>query len=429
MPQLTPTMLNGLVITTADVLEGSATLNNDKTYTFTTQSRGSQLGKNATFTFSNPNDAANTITVTVNGTGNPLVDGSTLTATLLGNDSMDFLLSGSFPPFGAGNALIANTAFNGTTGAGGVQYPVQPLGPNNTYTPPTTACFAGGTRIRTPTGDVAVETLCEGDLVLTHDGRISPITWIGSRLIRRMRENPRSERVQPIRIQAKALDGILPERDLLLSPDHALYLQGHLIPAKSLLNGASIVQLDHNEVTYHHIELATHSVLIAEGTPCESYLDTGNRHMFDSAVATIHPDFTPTRRETQSCAPFVLTGEVVERIRAEILSHADIQITDDPALTIEHDTDGAIIRSRTHIAGDLSLDPTDRRRLGVKIAAIWIGPRRLSLDDAALTEGWHDVEPRGRWTNGAARIPAALLAGCTDIEVELAATGHYRIAA
>jgi hypothetical protein len=33
-------------------------------------------------------------------------------------------------------------------------------------------------------------------------------------------------------------------------------------------------------VTYYHVELAAHDVILAEGLLCESYLDTGNRAAF-----------------------------------------------------------------------------------------------------------------------------------------------------
>ncbi len=40
-------------------------------------------------------------------------------------------------------------------------------------------CFMAGTMIRTPNGEVAVETLKRGDLVLTNDGRSVPVDWLG----------------------------------------------------------------------------------------------------------------------------------------------------------------------------------------------------------------------------------------------------------
>ena len=71
-----------------------------------------------------------------------------------------------------------------------------------------------------------------------------------------------------------------PRRDLFLSPDHAVYVGAVLVPAKYLINGTSITQVMADEVTYHHVELPRHDVLLAEGLPAESYLDLGDRSNF-----------------------------------------------------------------------------------------------------------------------------------------------------
>jgi hypothetical protein len=144
-------------------------------------------------------------------------------------------------------------------------------------------CYQAGTRILTPRGEIAVEDLREGDLVTTFSGRgpiHKPITWIGQ-----MRESldghPEAEKAAPVRIRAGAVAENVPHRDLLVSPDHAICLDGVLIPAKELVNGATITQeLDFGEVHYFHIELEQHDILLAEGLTAESYLDTGNRDAF-----------------------------------------------------------------------------------------------------------------------------------------------------
>jgi hypothetical protein len=150
-------------------------------------------------------------------------------------------------------------------------------------------CYQAGTRILTPRGEIAVEDLREGDLVTTFSGRgpiHKPITWIGQ-----MRESldghPDPEMAAPVRIRAGAVAENIPHRDLLVSPDHAICLDGVLIPAKELINDATIVQeLDFGEVHYFHIELEQHDILLAEGLTAESYLDTGNRDAFAAYRAT-----------------------------------------------------------------------------------------------------------------------------------------------
>ncbi len=291
-------------------------------------------------------------------------------------------------------------------------------------------CFAAGTRILTKRGEVTVEHLTTDDQVILHDGRLAPIKWIGHRRVS-LGRHPRPDAVRPVLIEAGAIADAIPHRDLLVSPDHAILLDGHLIPAKALLNGHTIRQVSRRSITYYHVELAEHAVLMAEGVPTESYLDTGNRTAFDNAgiAVSLHPDFAPAdaqaRRIQQSCAPFIESGPVVEAIRARILARAAIATTNDPAITIETTPNGdGLIHSRTAIPGFLAPDPRDRRTLGVKIARIMVGGAEIPLDHPLLTEGWHSPEPDGRWTNGRASIPAALHRG-NPITLTLAATLNY----
>ena len=76
-------------------------------------------------------------------------------------------------------------------------------------------------------------------------------------------------------MRAGAFSEGAPRRDLLLSPDHAVYIDDVLIPIRYLVNGVSIVQQTVDAVTYWHVELPEHDVLLAEGLPAESFLDTG----------------------------------------------------------------------------------------------------------------------------------------------------------
>ena len=77
-------------------------------------------------------------------------------------------------------------------------------------------CFMAGTLIRTPHGEVPVEALKRGDLVVTADGRTVPVIWLGKQTISTRFADP--VRVLPIRVRAGALDENVPSRDLLLPP-------------------------------------------------------------------------------------------------------------------------------------------------------------------------------------------------------------------
>lgn len=135
-------------------------------------------------------------------------------------------------------------------------------------------CLLAGTRILTPQGEVPVEMLKIGDLVMTKDGTARDIRWIGRTVLQRYGDARWAEEQRPVRIAKDAIEAGCPRRDTYLSRAHLLYLNGVLIPADDLVNGRTIavVEPDANRIEYFHIELDRHDVLIAEGLPCESLL-------------------------------------------------------------------------------------------------------------------------------------------------------------
>jgi hypothetical protein len=109
-----------------------------------------------------------------------------------------------------------------------------------------------------------------------------PVRWIGRNTVSTRFADPL--RVLPIRIRAGALGEALPERDLLVSPEHALLVEDILIQAGALVNGISILRECNVPATfiYYHVELAEHSLLLAEGTFAESFVDNIHRMAFDN---------------------------------------------------------------------------------------------------------------------------------------------------
>jgi hypothetical protein len=180
-------------------------------------------------------------------------------------------------------------------------------------------CFAAGTRILTPRGERLVEHLAPGDIVITVTGEDAPLIWVGRRHLS-LRRHPAPQRVRPIRIRAGALGDNSPARDLYLSPDHALFLGGALIPAKHLVNHRNIEQVDVAEITYFHLELPAHAIIFADSAPVESYLDCGARGVFETAgpLVELHPDFADTIRRAGSCAPVRESGPALAAARAQI---------------------------------------------------------------------------------------------------------------
>ncbi len=187
-------------------------------------------------------------------------------------------------------------------------------------------CYCPGTLIRTDRGDVAVERLAIGDRVITLAGSAEPIRWIGRRAFAgRFIEGRRD--VLPVCIHQGALGSGLPRRDLHVSPLHAMYLHGALVPAVELVNGVSVTQADAvDHVEYIHVELARHQVIWAEGAASESFVDDFSRTMFHNAheFAGLYPQQAPAA--AVYCAPRIEAGEALAAVKREIDQRAGLAL-------------------------------------------------------------------------------------------------------
>ncbi|MBO9197730.1 Hint domain-containing protein [Rhizobium sp. 16-449-1b] len=148
-------------------------------------------------------------------------------------------------------------------------------------------CLLRGTLIATPSGEVAIEDLRLGDLVETISGEAKPIRWIGRQTFRKSVASWHPT-VMPVRISKGALDDGMPSQDLYISAGHALYVDGALVRVKDLINGSSIVLAlpDGREtVEYYNVLLDSHDVVIADGTPVETFQLRGSDYeSFDNFV-------------------------------------------------------------------------------------------------------------------------------------------------
>jgi hypothetical protein len=166
---------------------------------------------------------------------------------------------------GVGNGSISIDYTMPTTLSPDGQFPASWQQVNEQLTLP---CFAAGTRLLTAWGEVAVEALRAGDVLATMSGRrLGRVCWVGHG----------ETDAHPVRVRRHAFGPGRPWRDVRLSEDHAVCVDGALVPARHLVNGATIVRDAMQRVGFWHVELAAHDVLLADGLACESYLDTGNR--------------------------------------------------------------------------------------------------------------------------------------------------------
>ncbi len=184
------------------------------------------------------------------------------------------------------------------------------------------ACYCPGTLIRTDHGEVAVEKLAIGDRVITAGGAAEPVCWIGRRSYagRFLRSRPE---LLPVRVRAGALGAGVPSRDLLVSPAHALLLDGVLVPAGELVNGRTVVREPAGDrVDYLHVELARHDVIWANGAGAETFVDDNSRAMFGNAAeyAALYPGARPVA--AAYCAPRVVDGYALAAIRARLAGFA-----------------------------------------------------------------------------------------------------------
>ena len=305
-------------------------------------------------------------------------------------------------------------------------------------------CYCAGTLIRTARGEIAVEHLAVGDLAVTASGETRPIRWIGHQTHRPQGAmRPRS--LWPVRVAAGAFGDNKPASDLVLSPGHSVCLSlvdEVLVPIQELVNGSTIAYVDTDKVTYWHVELDSHDILIANGMPAESFLEMGaNRATFangrglgdpsNEVVGRTHDDF---------CRRFVDEGPLLAVIRDELAFRAaamgctpsrDVAITcfiDEQAVRPRIRDGEALFAvpagSALRIATDMMLPAlrgeADTRTVGIAVYSITAidasgEEHALDLDDPAVATCFHPGERESRlhyrWSAGDITLPASLTLG------------------
>ena len=335
-------------------------------------------------------------------------------------------------------------------------------------------CVAAGTRIRTPSGAVLVEAVRDSaEIVILRNGVqvVESVKWVGHREVD-IKRHARPEQAAPVKIRAGAIAEGQPSRDLQLSPEHAIFIDGALIQARSLVNGGSITQeRGTDSVTYYHIELDTHGAFFAEDLAVESYLDNGDRSFFETedGPLMLHPQIASrsefdVRKTGETFAPFLTEPEAVEPIwrrlseRSKHLGYvapglvttneADLHIVADGRI-LRPTADGdrrfvfvlpagvasATLVSRFAIPLDLAAYADDARRIGIAVSSISIGSRSqdvvIPFDFPTDANGWHEAETLGssawRWTDGSAELPLGDVDGTAVVTVVCRGSDQYPV--
>lgn len=180
-------------------------------------------------------------------------------------------------------------------------------------------CFCRGTLIRTARGEIPVEDLRPGDMVLTQDHGYQPLRWIGSKSLSTELLSV-FPNLRPIRLASGSLGNNLPQRDLYVSRQHRILVSSKiaenifgereiLVAAKSLTAIAGIDPVESTEsVEYFHLLFDQHEIIFSEGAKTES-LFTGEEALkaVDPAaraeIAALFPDLIERGRTRAPVRP------------------------------------------------------------------------------------------------------------------------------
>jgi len=191
-------------------------------------------------------------------------------------------------------------------------------------------CFLKGTKILTADGERKIEDLAIGDLLPTMFGGLRPVQWIGRYSIRRSDSSkPWVKDALPVRIAPSALGPDVPHSDLYVTGGHSLLIDGVLVPAELLINGATITRDEarkYDELEFLHVKLESHDVIYAEGVPAETLINVQ-----ESAVnfADYLRRYGTAATDEEHCAPHIhIWGgrpELISRFRSALSPWVDLR--------------------------------------------------------------------------------------------------------
>lgn len=253
-----------------------------------------------------------------------------------------------------------------------------------------TACYVRGTLIGTPAGQRPVEDLRIGDMVTTLDGSAKPVKWVGHRTYEAA-FGAAEPTVRPVLLRAGSLGDNQPVRDLRVSPQHAMLVDGVMVPAASLVNSVTILrEAAPADIQYFHIELDGHEAVFAEGAPAETFVDANSRAMFDNAdeYALL---YGTTETAATLAAPRVEEGYQLEAIRRRLSRIAGIAATAGApgalAGNIERIEDGVLHGWIADTANAAEPVEADVLVDGEVVARVLANRYRADLDKAGFANG------------------------------------------
>ncbi|GBQ12315.1 outer membrane protein [Swaminathania salitolerans LMG 21291] len=185
-------------------------------------------------------------------------------------------------------------------------------------------CFLADTMIEMENGETAVQDIRIGDVVVAYvDGaRVArPVIWAGWTQAVIRSDLPDDLAGYPVRILKDALGENRPYKDLLVTAEHCLFVEGAFVPVRMLVNGRSVFyDRSFSGYVYYHIETDDHSVIMADGVLTESFLDTGHRGSFRQEGDIVAFGGRRQNWQTHGAASLRTDRAFVEPIHASIVS-------------------------------------------------------------------------------------------------------------
>ncbi|ARW10056.1 Hint domain-containing protein [Acetobacter ascendens] len=348
-------------------------------------------------------------------------------------------------------------------------YSVTTITTDGTYSD-TFVCFLKDSLIKTENGSVPVQNIVPGEMIsvfINGAEEQKEVVWAGTAHVVVNANLPEDQAGYPVRILKDAFAENVPCKDMLITSEHCLFVEGSFVPARMLVNSRSIYyDTTITSYDYYHIETEKHSVIMADGILTESYLDTGNRRNFRQTGKVIRIGGKQKNWQKDAAAPLGVQREFVEPIfqkieeRAKALginTHAAPKVLiEDPDIKLITNNGATIypfkksdntysfmlpagvksvrVASRSSRPSDV-IGPfvNDRRQMGVAVGKIYFNSLRVLQQVTehlapSKPEGWHDMGWTDcAWTDGNAVLPLhnIMTSKMGILSLEIRAAGPY----